>query len=89
MATLNDVKWYITETFAPDIGPDELPEDIDLNATGILTSVSTVQLLGWCGRTFRVPINSLAIDPEQLRTPLSIAEFIDAHRTDTQLEKGE
>lgn len=88
MSTLEAVKKYITATLAPDTEPESLPEDVDLNATGILTSVSTVQLLGWCGRTYRIPINSMAIDPAQLKTPRGIAQFIDTYRTDTK-EKGE
>ncbi|MFY1673572.1 hypothetical protein ACN27G_27020 [Plantactinospora sp. WMMB334] len=81
MTTLDDVKKYITERFAPDTEPQGLPDDVDLNATGILTSVSTVQLLEWCGRTYRVPVNSMSIDPAQLSTPQRIAHFIDTHRT--------
>lgn len=86
MSTIDDVKRYITETLAPDTEPGDLPDDVDLNATGILTSVSTVQLLGWCGRTYQIPINSIAIDPAQLRTPSGIAQFIDAHRTGVAAE---
>lgn len=86
MTALDDIKRYITETFATDIAPADLPDGIDLIATGILSSLSTVQLLGWCGRTFRIPINSISIDPAQLRTPLNISTFIDAHRTDITTE---
>jgi acyl carrier protein len=86
MTSLDDVKSYITDKFATDIAAPDLPDDIDLIATGILSSLSTVQLLGWCGRTFRVPINSISIDPAQLRTPLNISAFIDAHRADVTTE---
>lgn len=82
MSIVNDVKRYITEKFATDIPPDELPSDVDLLATGILTSVSTVQLLGWTGRNYRIPINSIPINPEDLKTPESIARFIESNRTD-------
>jgi acyl carrier protein len=82
MAIVDDVKTYITGTFAPDISPTDLPDDTDLGATGILTSISTVQLLGWAGRTYRIPINSISIDPAQLRTPGDIATFISNQRTD-------
>jgi acyl carrier protein len=81
MATLDEVKEYITESFAPDTTPSDLPDDVDLNATGILTSLSTVQLLGWCGKRYHIPINSMAIDPAQLKTPYGIAQFIEANRT--------
>ncbi len=83
---LDDVKRYIAETFATDIEPHDLPDDIDLTATGILTSISTVQLISWCGNTFRIPINTIAIDPAHLKTPLAIAEFIQGHRTDITTE---
>jgi len=82
MSIVNDVKRYITEKFAADIPPDELPSDVDLLATGILTSVSTVQLLGWTGRNYRIPINSIPINPDDLKTPESIARFIESNRTD-------
>lgn len=83
MATVDEVKNYITEKFATDIPSEELPSDVDLLATGILTSVSTVQLLGWCGRNYLIPINSMAINPEDLKTPEGIAGFIESNRTDT------
>lgn len=82
MATITEVTQYITERFATDIAPEELPDDVDLLATGILTSITTVQLLGWCGRTYQIPINSIQINPEELRTPSGIASFIDSTRTD-------
>lgn len=81
MSTTAEVKKYIVEKFASDISPEDLPDDIDLLATGILTSVSTVQLLGWCGRTYRIPINTIPIDPEELKTPEGIAQFIESNRT--------
>lgn len=86
MTALDDVKRYITDKFATDIASPDLPDEIDLIATGILSSLSMVQLLGWCGRTFRVPINAISIDPAQLRTPLNISAFIDTHRTDVTTE---
>jgi acyl carrier protein len=82
MSTIDEVKEYITEKFATEVTPGELPSDIDLLATGILTSVSTVQLLGWCGRNYRIPINSIPIDPDDLKTPEGIARFIESNRTD-------
>lgn len=83
MTTINEVKQYIVERFATDITVDELPDEVDLLTTGILTSVTTVQLLGWCGRTYRIPINSTQINPEELKTPAGIATFIDTNRTET------
>ncbi|SMX99886.1 hypothetical protein BI49514_03108 [Brevibacterium iodinum ATCC 49514] len=82
MPTINEVKEYIVEKFATDIPAEGLPDDVDLLATGILTSVTTVQLLGWCGRTYKIPINSIQINPESLKTPVGIATFIDTNRTD-------
>ncbi|WP_085369495.1 hypothetical protein [Leifsonia sp. NCR5] len=83
MTTINDVKHYIADTFAPDVTPEQLASDVDLVSTGILTSVTTVQLLGWSARTYKIPINSIPINPDDLRTPEGIANFIEAHRTDT------
>ncbi len=83
MNTISEVKKYIIEKFATDVTEEELLDDIDLLGTGIVTSISTVQLLGWTGRAYRVPINSIQIDPEDLRTPASIAKFIDDNRKDT------
>lgn len=83
MSTINEVKQYIVETFATDITAEDLPTDVDLLTTGILTSVTTVQLLGWSARTYRIPINTIAIDPDNLKTPAGIASFIEATRTDS------
>lgn len=81
MSTINEVKQYIVETFATDITADDLPDDVDLLTTGILTSVTTVQLLGWSARTYKIPINTIPIDPEDLKTPAGIASFIEASHT--------
>lgn len=81
MSIVNEVKQYIVEKFATDIAADELPPNIDLLSTGILTSVTTVQLLGWCARTYRIPINSISINPEDLKTPEGIAGFIESNRS--------
>ncbi|WP_115789004.1 acyl carrier protein [Arthrobacter silvisoli] len=81
MPILNDVKNYIVEKFATDLTAEELPSDLDLLATGILTSITTVQLLGWCGRTYQIPINSISINPDDLKTPEGIACFIEANRS--------
>lgn len=81
MSTILEVKKYIVETFATDITTDQLPADIDLLTTGILTSVTTVQLLGWCARTYKIPINTISINPDDLKTPEGIVGFIEANRT--------
>ncbi|MDT0120960.1 MULTISPECIES: acyl carrier protein [Kocuria] len=83
MPTINDVKQYIVETFATDITADQLPSDVDLLSTGILTSVTTVQLLGWCARTYKIPINTIPINPDELKTPEGIVGFIETNRTDS------
>lgn len=82
MTTVDDVKQYIVETFATDIAADELPSNVNLLTTGILTSISTVQLLSWCARNYKIPINSIVINPDELKTPDGIASFIEANRTD-------
>ncbi|MFK3672342.1 hypothetical protein ACI2IX_19420 [Leifsonia aquatica] len=83
------MKSYIVDQFASDIDAADLPDDVDLAVTGILTSIGTVQLLGWCGRTFRIPINSIPIDPSQLTTPRSIADFIEANRSDLTTKEND
>lgn len=80
MEIIEEVKKYISKKFAQDIEADQIPNDLDLNATGILTSVSTVQLIAWAGKTYGIPINSVQINPAQLRTPEGITGFITAHR---------
>lgn len=82
MTVIAEVKQYIVESFATDIAVEDLPSDVDLLATGILTSVTTVQLLGWCARTYKIPINSISIDPQELRTPQGIEAFVEYNRTD-------
>lgn len=82
MSAINEIKQYIVDTFATDITVKQLPDDLDLLSTGILTSVTTVQVLSWCARTYKIPINTISIDPNQLKTPEGIAGFIMTNRTD-------
>lgn len=72
---------YIVEKFAPDLGGEDLPSDMNLQETGIVTSIGLVQIIGWCGEEFQVPINQLQIDPARLITIKSIANFIAEYGT--------
>lgn len=86
MSLHEKVKEYIVQTFAPDISENELPSDLNLQATGIVTSVGIVQIMGWCGKTFQIPINQLQIDPNDFISVNKIVDFI--IRYSDNLEKG-
>ena len=47
---------YIIEKFAPDLAGEDLPNDMNLQETGIVTSIGLVQIIGWCGEKFQIPI---------------------------------
>lgn len=78
---------YIIEKFAPDLAGEDLPNDMNLQETGIVTSIGLVQIIGWCGEKFQIPINQLRIDPQRLTTVKGIADFITEHGASNSTEE--
>lgn len=76
LSQIDEIKRFITENFAPDISPEELPEDYDLLASGMISSLSLVKLVTQLGHRFNIDVDAADLRPDYFRTVTSISQFI-------------
>lgn len=79
MNYINEIKAYICEELAPDVTPDELPNDCNLLTTGVIGSLALVRLVAWLEEEYDIPTGGLEIAPEDFNTVLNINKFIKTH----------
>lgn len=79
--TLATVLTYIAHNVATDVSAEELDPDLNLVALGIVTSLSLLRIIAWTGEQFGLPVNDLEINPKELISIRSIADFIDENTT--------
>lgn len=79
--TLATVRTYIAENIATDVSAEELDADLNLVALGIVTSLSLLRVIAWTGEQFGLPVHDLEINPKELISIRSIADFIDENTT--------
>ncbi|GAA3039936.1 acyl carrier protein [Actinokineospora globicatena] len=79
MSETHAIKVYITTSFAPDVSPDELGDDYDLLANGVVESLHLLRLIAWLGERFEVNLEDADVAPEDFRTVATI------HRTIAEL----
>lgn len=73
-----EIKEWVVRNFAPDVTPDELPDDYDLLASGLITSLSLVRLVSGLAGEFGVDIDAADLRPDYFRSVSTIAEFLGA-----------
>jgi acyl carrier protein len=74
------IKQFITEEFMPDVAPDELDSDFDLQTGGAVDSLGLLKLVAWLESEFGVSVDESELGPDSLRTVDAIKEFIDERR---------
>ncbi|MCY7294985.1 acyl carrier protein [Alteromonas sp. a30] len=79
MNYINEIKAYICEELAPDVNPEELPNDCNLLTTGVIGSLALVRLVTWLEEEYDIPTGELEIAPEDFSTVLNIDNFIKTH----------
>ncbi|MEU6235176.1 acyl carrier protein [Kitasatospora sp. NPDC047058] len=76
MARTDDIKRYLIEQFLLDVTVDELEDDFDLLANGVVDSLGLLTLVGWLENTYKLDIDALDILPENFRSVASIDAFL-------------
>ncbi|MEV4419916.1 phosphopantetheine-binding protein [Patulibacter sp. NPDC049589] len=76
MSRLHDIKTVIVENFAPDVAPDDLPDDYELIENGVLTSLSLVRLITALGERFGIDLDIADLSPQAFRTARTIDDFL-------------
>jgi acyl carrier protein len=77
VASLNEIKSYIIAEFAPDVSIDELDADYDLLENGVVDSLGLLQLIGWVGDRFDLPVTEIDLSPADFRSAQSIQDFVE------------
>ncbi|ONI82921.1 hypothetical protein ALI144C_17860 [Actinosynnema sp. ALI-1.44] len=78
MPPTEEIKEWVLRNFAPDVTPADLPDDYDLIASGLITSLSLVRLVSGLSAEFGVDIDAADLRPDYFRSVASIAEFLGA-----------
>jgi len=71
------IKQYIVREFLPDVAAEELADDYDLIASGVVDSLSLLRLIDWLETEFEIPIDDIEISEKDFVTVAAICEFID------------
>ena len=76
-----EIKQFIVTNFAPDIGVDQLPSDLDLLDTGVVDSLALLRLIAWVGRRYDIPVEEENISPAQFSSVDAIVAFVEQSRS--------
>jgi acyl carrier protein len=74
------IREFIVEEFMPEMSPDELEDDFDLQTGGAVDSLGLLKLVAWLESEYGISVDESELGPESLRTVNSINEFINERR---------
>ncbi len=77
MSRLSAIKDLIVTNFAPDIVADDLPDDYELLANGVVDSLGVVKLVGLLEQRFALDLDIADLTPDAFRSAQAIDSFID------------
>jgi acyl carrier protein len=70
------IRQFVLDEFLPDVPSDELTTDYDLVAAGVIDSLGLLKLIAWLEDRFRLPIDDIDLDPDDLRSIGAIDAFV-------------
>jgi acyl carrier protein len=79
MSTQREITEYIVAQYLPGTPAEELPASYDLLDTGVIDSLSLLQLIGWVGDRYAIPVDQIDLDPDDFRSVEAIDTFITRH----------
>lgn len=74
------IREFLVEEFMPDMSPDELDDDFDLQTGGAVDSLGLLKLVAWLESEYGISVDESELGPESLRTVDSINQFINERR---------
>jgi acyl carrier protein len=77
------IKQFLVDEFMPDMSPDELDDDFDLQTGGAVDSLGLLKLVAWLESEYGISVDESELGPDSLRTVDSIQEFINERRGET------
>lgn len=79
MSRLAEIKRFVLDEFAPDVGADDLADDFDLLDNGIVDSLGLLRLIAWVGERYDIAVEEVELTPDDFRSVEAIAHFVDSH----------
>lgn len=76
MSDHRTIKEFIVEEFAHDVAADQLTDDLDLIASGIVDSLGLLRLITWLGARYDIPIDDVDITESDFATVAAIGRFV-------------
>lgn len=88
MSNSDAIKDYIVREFVPDITADDLADDYDLIANGVVDSLGLVRLISWLETTYSIPVDDIEISEQDFVTVDAICRFIDREAPNNDIAKA-
>ncbi|MFE1251783.1 acyl carrier protein [Streptomyces sp. NPDC058735] len=70
------VREFIVAEFLPDVPADELADDLDLMAGGVIDSLGLLKVIAWLEDRYGVDTDAVDLDPEAFTSVAAIAAFL-------------
>jgi D-alanine--poly(phosphoribitol) ligase subunit 2 len=71
------VKQYVISEFMPDVQMDQLDNDYDLIASGVIDSLSLLRVITWMEAYFDIPVDEIEISEKNFTSVSAICELVD------------
>jgi acyl carrier protein len=79
MSHSEQIKQYVLDEFLPGVGPEELEDDYDLRANGVIDSLGLLRVVTWLEATFEIPMEEVEIVEQDFTSITSISRFAELH----------
>ncbi|MEV1085997.1 acyl carrier protein [Streptomyces sp. NPDC050211] len=78
MSHAQAVKEFVVKEFLPDVPAEELADDLDLMANGVIDSLGLLKVIAWLEDRYGVDTDAVDLDPESFTSVAAIAAFLAA-----------
>jgi len=82
------VKAFVLDEFLPDDAGNQIDDDDDLLAGGVIDSLGVLKVLAWIEDEFHVPVDDLDFALENFRTVSAIASFVAATQSVSDVSRS-
>jgi acyl carrier protein len=76
MSHAQAVKEFVVKEFLPDVPAEELADDLDLMANGVIDSLGLLKVIAWLEDRYGVDTDAVDLDPESFTSVAAIAAFL-------------
>ncbi|MEV6174996.1 acyl carrier protein [Streptomyces sp. NPDC051954] len=76
MSHAQAVKEFVVKEFLPDVPAEELSDDLDLMANGVIDSLGLLKVIAWLEDRYGVDTDAVDLDPESFTSVAAIAAFL-------------